>query len=135
MRTRSFQRPLTTTAWARHRPLGVSAAPTPGPILLTPPEILGRAFVGETLTATTGTWVGSPTFARQWLRNGQPIIGATASTYPVADVDVGALLGVLVTATDASGTRLYTVTLTSPARYFMLDFQLPDNSQYVPLVF
>lgn len=75
-----------------------------------PPTITGTPQQGQTLTATTGTWNGSPTsFAYQWWRcNAQgaacaAIPGATAQTYVVQSADVGATLRVNVTATNASG--------------------------------
>jgi hypothetical protein len=55
------------------------------------PSISGTMGAGSTLTALTGTWspndIGT-TFSYQWLKNGQPILHATDSTYvpPVADV-------------------------------------------------
>lgn len=45
------------------------------------PTITGTVKVGETLTAHTGEWDPQPTFSYQWLSNGQPIAGATSSTY------------------------------------------------------
>ena len=76
-----------------------------------PPTISGTTTVGSTLTATTGTWTGSPapTFTYQWKRcdagggNCGPIVGATASSYALAAADQGARLVVSVTATNASG--------------------------------
>lgn len=45
------------------------AAATTKPTPKTPPKISGPAEVGLTLTATRGTWTGSPTsFHFQWLR-------------------------------------------------------------------
>jgi len=74
------------------------------------PAISGSAAVGSTLTASTGTWSGSPTsFAYAWSRcdqlgNGCAVVtGATAQTYVVQQVDVGTTIRVTVTATNASG--------------------------------
>lgn len=55
------------------------------------PVISGTLEVGETLTASTGTWTGTApiTYTYQWKRNGVDIPGATNSTYvaQAADVD------------------------------------------------
>ncbi|MDQ6867125.1 MAG: right-handed parallel beta-helix repeat-containing protein [Pseudomonadota bacterium] len=60
--------------------------------------------VGQTLTATNGTWTNSPTsFTRQWKSAGTVISGATASTYVPVSGDIGNTLTVSVTATNASG--------------------------------
>lgn len=76
------------------------------------PTISGTPAVGQTLTATTGTWSGKPTgFTYQWERcdvagaSCTSIAGATAQTYVVADADIGATLRVAVTARNASGSR------------------------------
>jgi hypothetical protein len=71
-----------------------------------PPAVAGTARVGQTLTATGGTWTGTPEIVRRhrWQRcdaRGQrcaSIAGATGSTYKVADADVGARLRVVVSA-------------------------------------
>jgi len=63
------------------------------------PKITGSARVGRTLTAKPGTWsVQSPTLAYQWLRDGEPIDGATSSRYVVTAADAGAELSATVTA-------------------------------------
>ncbi|RVI58530.1 hypothetical protein CN189_26150 [Sinorhizobium meliloti] len=67
------------------------------------PAISGTAQVGQTLTSTTGTWSGSPTFARQWKAGGVAISGATAATYVPVVGDVGKVITVTVTATNDSG--------------------------------
>lgn len=74
------------------------------------PVVLGDAAVGQTLTATNGTWTGSPTsFTYQWLRCDDTgaacvqIIGATGKTYGVRVLDVGSRLRVAVTAKNAEG--------------------------------
>ena len=61
------------------------------------PSISGGSVVGDTLTATTGTWSPSPTFQYRWLRDGSPIAGATATTYTLTSSDVGKSVSVRVT--------------------------------------
>lgn len=63
------------------------------------PAITGTKTVGQTLTCSTGTWSKSPTLAYQWLRDGVPISGATASTRLLAAPDAGALMSCSVIAT------------------------------------
>ncbi len=69
------------------------------------PAITGSPVEGQTLTASTGTWTGSPapTFAIQWQRGGVAIAGATGATYVLTATDVGTTITVAVTATNASG--------------------------------
>lgn len=67
------------------------------------PAITGTAQVGQTLTSTTGTWSGSPTFARQWKAAGVAISGATAATYVPLIGDIGKVITVTVTATNDKG--------------------------------
>ncbi|NQX12259.1 hypothetical protein HQQ80_11530 [Microbacteriaceae bacterium VKM Ac-2855] len=61
------------------------------------PVLTGTVAVGQTVTATTGTWTPTPDeFTYIWQRNGVEIAGAYASTYvPVAD-DLGTSLTVSV---------------------------------------
>ena len=75
------------------------------------PTISGTPQVGQTLTASTGTWNSSttPTYTYQWQRcdtagnNCAAISGATAQTYTVTNADVNKTLRVVVTATNSSG--------------------------------
>jgi hypothetical protein len=74
------------------------------------PKISGTARVGETLTATDGTWANSPTsFAYLWLRcsrngkNCSTIPAATAKTYILTVGDERQTIRVRVTATNADG--------------------------------
>jgi hypothetical protein len=74
------------------------------------PTISGTVAVGQTLTASTGTWLNSPvTYAYQWERcdaagaNCAPVPGATAQTYVISVSDVGSTLAVVVGATNVYG--------------------------------
>lgn len=85
-------------------------APTPAPTLTTAPTITGTAKVGQTLSASTGAWSGSPTsYAYQWKRcdstgaNCLPISGATNSSYLLQSADAGSTLRVTVTAKNLGG--------------------------------
>jgi hypothetical protein len=61
------------------------------------------------LTASSGTWSGSPTFTYQWSRcdsagaNCSTITGAGSSAYTAQTADVGATLEATVTATNSAG--------------------------------
>ncbi len=76
-----------------------------------PPEISGQPKDGETLTASTGVWRGTPpmTFSFAWLRcdpfsaSCMTISGATARTHTLTSAEVGSRLRILVTATNAAG--------------------------------
>ncbi|MEO7720595.1 MAG: carboxypeptidase-like regulatory domain-containing protein [Pseudolysinimonas sp.] len=62
------------------------------------PTITGNAIVGRTLHAHAGTWGPSPvTLSYQWSQNGNPIGGATASSYVVSEADAASTLTVAVT--------------------------------------
>lgn len=87
---------------------------TTAPTDTTAPSISGTPQAGVTLTASQGSWSGSPTgFAFAWSRcdpNGNgcaTIDGATSSTYTVGDADKGAALRVSITATNADGSTAY----------------------------
>ncbi|KQM82111.1 hypothetical protein [Agromyces sp. Leaf222] len=62
------------------------------------PSITGAAKVGTTLTASAGAWSPAtivPTFA--WLRNGDPIPGATGTSYTLTAADLGTKISVRAT--------------------------------------
>ena len=72
------------------------------------PSISGTPTENQTLTAVTSGISdadGLGVFSYQWLRNGTAITGATASTYTLGDVDVGAQISVRVSYTDGHGTN------------------------------
>jgi hypothetical protein len=81
------------------------------PVNTTAPSVSGTAQVGQTLTASPGSWTSdtTPAYAYQWQRcNAQgascaAIGGATAQTYTVQSADNGSTLRVTVTATNTTG--------------------------------
>ena len=92
-------------------PLTSSAAPKN----TSPPTISGTPKVGQTLTASPGSWSGNPTsFAYQWQDcNVDAVIctnitGATGTTYGVRLSDLGFRLRVVVTAKNDKGTATAT---------------------------
>jgi hypothetical protein len=81
------------------------AIPAVAPISNAAPVASGDGEVGETLSCTTGTWLGTApiTYSYQWERDGTPIGGATASTYLVDVADEGTDVTCDVTATNSAG--------------------------------
>ena len=81
---------------------------------VTVPTITGTAKVGQSLTATAGTWNPSDaTTALQWVAGGIDVSGATAATYTPVAADLGKTITVRVTAsktgyTNASSTSAAT---------------------------
>jgi Domain of unknown function (DUF2341) len=93
----------------------VSAAYEVQPGTFTPgsPTISGSAAVGSTLSASGGNWSPTPALVGyQWLRDGQPIAGATGSTYAVTAGDGGHQISVVVR---ASAPGIETASATSSA--------------------
>ncbi|HTZ62759.1 MAG TPA: 6-bladed beta-propeller [Solirubrobacteraceae bacterium] len=96
-------------ASATSQPSGVVAALAPSNTRL--PTISGIERDGQTLSASTGSWEGTPpiSYAYQWQSCNEEgksctnILGATASTYVLGHGDVGTTLRVVVTASNAAG--------------------------------
>lgn len=83
--------------------------PYDAPVVQVPPAVSGDTRAGATLSASTGTWSGTPaTFSFQWQRcdgSGCTAIAAAgdADTYTLTADEVGAEIRVHVTATNAGG--------------------------------
>ena len=82
------------------------------PVNTAAPVLTGTAREGQTLSASTGSWIGEGvTYGYQWQRCNEAgascvdVSGAEAATYVLGAADVGATLRVRVTATEASGSR------------------------------
>jgi len=98
----------------------VATAPA-APANTTLPTISGTAQVGQSLTASPGTWTGfpAPTFTYQWRscdsagNNCADIAGATASTYTLVSGDATHTIRVVVTGTNGSGNATATASQTA----------------------
>lgn len=75
------------------------ATPPLGYETVSVPTLTGTAKVGQTLTASTGTWDPQPAFSYRWYRSGSYISGATKATYKLTSSDVGKTIQVRVTGT------------------------------------
>jgi hypothetical protein len=86
-----------------------SSVQPPAPVNTSPPSISGTAKQGDTLTASNGSWSGSPTsYLYQWQdctssSSCSNISGATSSSYTLQSSDVGKTIDVVVTATNSGG--------------------------------
>jgi hypothetical protein len=84
----------------------VVVTPTAGlaPVSTIAPVISGLASQGAQLSTDNGSWDNSPTgYTYQWYADGGAIPSATSSTYQIAALYVGAILHVVVTATNNNG--------------------------------
>lgn len=81
------------------------------PVSQAKPEIVGRPTVGSELVASQGSWTSASPFGLTWLwqrcRPGATscgnVVGATSAEYRVRSIDIGFVLRVVVTATNAGG--------------------------------
>jgi hypothetical protein len=103
---------------------GLVAALSSPPANTAPPTISGTPQQGQTLSASTGSWTGSPTgYGYQWQDCASAgctnIVGATASSYVVQASDLGDAVDVVVTASNAAGstsaTSARTAAVTAPS--------------------
>jgi hypothetical protein len=98
-----------------------SAASQVAPVNTAPPTISGTPTVGQTLTASNGTWSNSPTaYAYQWVRcNGGGnscvnVSNGTQKTYTLVGADAGHTMRVRVTASNADGSATAESAQTAP---------------------
>jgi hypothetical protein len=87
----------------------IPPAPEPPPVPLSYPTLSGTAYLGDTVTATPGTWSpGTYTISYQWLSCGLDrcdfIEGASGLTHTVAPADLNYLIVLRAAATAAGGT-------------------------------
>jgi hypothetical protein len=83
-----------------------------------PPALTGDPLIGGQLTVSPGTWSPSGvTTTIQWTRGGQPISGATGTTYRPTNADHRQLLGAIVTVSHPSvPSQVRTLAASGPAR-------------------
>jgi hypothetical protein len=91
-----------------YSPRTTTVAQVTSPANTVPPTITGSLVDGATVTATSGTWSGSPvpTFVYQWQRCTAGVCSATGAagpSYVLTSSDVGKTLAVTVTATNIFG--------------------------------
>lgn len=88
----------------------VATASAAAPTNTALPTISGTEQQGKTLTASPGTWTGSPSFSYRWQRCAADgtscgnIDNAASKTYRLTAADVGHAVRVVVTATNSDGT-------------------------------
>lgn len=87
---------------------GGSSGGGSAPVNSVAPAITGTEEQGSTLSCSSGTWSGSPSYAYQWKRDGVDITGATASTYLLDNADVNTVTTCAVTGTNGSGSATAT---------------------------
>jgi hypothetical protein len=102
------------------------------PVATAPPTISGSAIKGQVLSASNGSWTGSPTsYAYQWedcnaVGEACSSIGAaTSASYMLASGDVGHTVRVIVIASNAAGS---TDTSSDPTATVTLPPPPPANS-------
>ena len=92
------------SGWITLAPGAEQALEPADPAKAAAPAVTGTPKVGERLTATGGTWTGTPEIARRlrWQRcegtTCTAVAGATGETYDVTAADLGSSLRVVVTA-------------------------------------
>jgi hypothetical protein len=94
--------------------------------LTSKPEITGEPIVGDLLEARLGQWNAGVSFGYRWLRDGAAIVGATALTYLVSELDLGHELSFEVT---ASKDGFETVTVLSDATDLVIGAMVAPEAQ------
>jgi hypothetical protein len=98
----------------------VQAPAAQGPTNTALPTVSGAATQGQTLTATSGSWTGTPTgYGYQWADCNSSgasctnISGAISNSYTLTSTDVGNTVRVAVTATNSGGSASATSAATA----------------------
>ncbi|HEY0214459.1 MAG TPA: sialate O-acetylesterase [Paenirhodobacter sp.] len=89
--------------WTVAKTVIVKAEAIAPPSLLSAPVITGLAMTSATLSAIEGNYTGASAVTRLWLRGSTAIAGATGLSYVLTQDDVGAMISILETATNTSG--------------------------------
>ncbi|WP_242137031.1 hypothetical protein [Sphingomonas sp. TREG-RG-20F-R18-01] len=99
-----------------------------GPVFaLVNPIISGSLTDGSTLTKTPAVWTGSPKVTSQWRRDGNPIAGATGSTYSyVAATDTGTYIDCLELANSAISAASNVIIAAPSQTSYKTGFDGPD---------
>jgi hypothetical protein len=99
------------------------------------PLLSGTPTVGQTLSCSTGTWLGTLpiTYTYQWRRGVSNILGATSSTYTLVQADASFAVTCIVTATNAAGSADSTsnslAIVDADAQAFITAAGITDNTQ------
>jgi hypothetical protein len=99
------------------------------------PLLSGTPTVGQTLSCSTGTWLGTLpiTYTYQWRRGVSNILGATSSTYTLVQADASFAVTCIVTATNAAGSADSTsnslTIFDADAQAFITAAGITDNTQ------
>jgi len=99
------------------------------------PLLSGTPTVGQVLSCSTGTWVGTLpiTYAYQWRRGVSNILGATSSTYTLVQADASFAVTCIVTATNGAGSADSTsnslTIFDADAQAFITAAGITDNTQ------
>ncbi len=109
------------SASATSAPTSVVASSATPPVNTALPSVPAAAVEGQALTASSGTWTGTPppTYTYAWSdcnssgASCNAITGATSATYTPVAADVGSTLEVTVTASNSAGTVPATSNATS----------------------
>jgi hypothetical protein len=115
-------------------PPAVPAPQAPlAPAVTAAPEVKGFAMVDEILSATRGTWSGSPTLSLEWQRcdeRGETCegTGLSTETYTVIPFDIGKTIRVRITASNGAGAR----TATSAVTEVISELKPTDEKTWIP---
>lgn len=89
----------------------VDPNPPYAPFLVQPPVITGNLIIGQTLTCSQGQWDANPDLTGvtyQWMADGFELLGATESTYVIADTNQAKRITCLVVAFNSEGGASFT---------------------------